>query len=71
LAIATRIARDHGGRLVREPGGGCRMVLELPARGVTAPSARRDVLDVLAAPLDGLVSGGVRVGGVARPRVRR
>jgi signal transduction histidine kinase len=84
LAIAARIARDHGGRLVREPGGGCRMVLELPARGASAPTARRDLLDAVAAPLDrsgsgpstafgadGLLAGGVRVGGVARPRVRR
>jgi signal transduction histidine kinase len=71
LAIAARIARDHGGRVVREPGGGCRMVLELPARGVAAPSARRDLLDVVAAPLDVLLAGGVRVGGAARPRVRR
>jgi signal transduction histidine kinase len=50
LAIAARIARDHGGRLVREPGGGCRMVLELPSRdAVPAASARRQVLDVVAA----------------------
>jgi hypothetical protein len=48
------------------------MVLELPGRGAAAPSARRDLVDVLAAPLSGLLAdGGVRVGGVARPRVRR
>jgi len=55
LAIAHRIARDHGGRLLREPGGGCRMVLDLPARGAAAPSARRELLDVVATPLDGLL----------------
>jgi signal transduction histidine kinase len=49
LAIAARIARDHGGRLTREPGGRCRMVLELPAGGVAAPSARRHLLDAVAA----------------------
>ncbi len=74
LAIAARIARDHGGRLVREPGGGCRMVLELPATGVssaTGASARRDLLDVVAAPLGAVLTGGLRVGGVTRPRTRR
>lgn len=73
LAIAARIARDHGGRLVREPGPGCRIAIELPARGAEAPSARRDLLDVLALPLPGLAdgAGGLRIGGVARPRVRR
>jgi signal transduction histidine kinase len=55
LAIAARIARDHGGRLLRESGGGCRMVLELPAPGQQRPSACRDLLDVVAAPLDGLL----------------
>jgi len=71
LAIAARIARDHGGRLRREPGGGCRMVLDLPARGAVAPSARRDLLDLVAAPLESALAGGLRLGGVARPRGRR
>jgi signal transduction histidine kinase len=60
LAIAARIARDHGGRLRREPGGGCRMVLELPAPGVRGASARRELLDVVAAPLEGVLAGGLR-----------
>jgi signal transduction histidine kinase len=39
LAIAARIARDHGGRLIREPGKGCRIALELP---VASSSTGRD-----------------------------
>lgn len=71
LSIAAQIARDHGGRLLREPGERCRMVLELPVADVGERSPRRDLRDVVAAPLHGLMESSVRVGGVARPRVRR
>ncbi len=72
LAIAARIARDHGGRLMREPGGGCRMVLELPARVAPATSARRELRGaVAAASLDPVLGGGLWLGGAPRPGTRR